>query len=357
MAEKPCKMSQISMMNLSLENHLEQTEGKEKSMTEKLDLITDDTDDTDDTDEHSEGRCKPRNENSDSISKEEPMTSMTSVEEGTKPTGNRKGKVQKRKMEKGGKGKKGKEWQKLHYIIYSSVSIVCALSVMIIWLKNRNNSIIEDPEKAKNETASPSNSCQFWEITGDGYCDKEANIPECGYDFQDCCQQENDRSLCPNCTCHLTEDEVQLFKNQSCIERSHIDPQPLYFEALFPELSHNAGGPGSHHLGNGVCDLNINKDKYFFDIGDCCLSSINEEMKCRLGAIVIECPPHTCIRSNNFCIAEELGDGLCQDHNNGPYCDFDLGDCCTSKNNHLNESDSKDCCACFCHNAEINFFG
>ena len=41
MAEKPCKMSQISMMNLSLENHLEQTEGKEKSMTEKLDLNTD----------------------------------------------------------------------------------------------------------------------------------------------------------------------------------------------------------------------------------------------------------------------------------------------------------------------------
>ena len=41
MAEKPCKMSQISILNLSLEIHLEQTEGKEKSMTEKLDLNTD----------------------------------------------------------------------------------------------------------------------------------------------------------------------------------------------------------------------------------------------------------------------------------------------------------------------------
>ena len=41
MAEKPCKMSQISMLNLSLEIHLEQTEGKEKPMTEKLDLNTD----------------------------------------------------------------------------------------------------------------------------------------------------------------------------------------------------------------------------------------------------------------------------------------------------------------------------
>ena len=267
------------------------------------------------------------------------MTSMASVEEGTKPKGNAKEKVQKRKMEKGGKGKKGKEWRKLHYLIYSSVSIVCAFSVMLIWLTNRNYSIFKDPEKAKNETASPSsNSCQFWEITGDGYCDKEANIPECGYDFKDCCQQENDRSLCPNCTCHLTEDEVQLFKNQSC--------------DVFPTEISNL-------LGDGKCDLNLNQDKYFFDVGDCCLEvHAFEKMTCRFEEENVECPQNVCIPSYNFCIAEELGDGLCQDYNNGPFCDYDLGDCCSANNHHMEISD---CCACFCHYAShdehVFYFG
>ena len=220
-------------------------------------------------------------ENIDSIMKEEPNQK-------TKSAGKEKEKVSKTKVKK---FRKRKVWKKIEYIGFASISVFCAFFVMVIWLLSRNDSNkAKETEEVKNETASTSNMCPFWELAGDGYCDDETNIPECGYDYDDCCQPENDRSLCPNCTCHLTEDEVQLFKNQSCIERSHIDPQPLYFEAFFPELSHNAGGPGSHHLGNGVCDLNFNKDKYFFDIGDCCLSSINEEMKCRLGAVFIECP-------------------------------------------------------------------
>ena len=44
--------------------------------------------------------------------------------------------------------------------------------------------------------------------------------------------------------------------------------------------------------------------------------------------------------SNTFCITEELGDGICQDYNNGPFCDYDLGDC-FAINSNLDE-----CCNC-----------
>ena len=84
------------------------------------------------------------------------------------------------------------------------------------------------------------------------------------------------------------------------------------------------------HLGNGYCDLNYNNEDNFFDVGDCCL----EDLQCRLkfynftNFVPRFCPENTCIKSNLFCIPEELGDGICQDHNNGPFCDYDLGDCC-----------------------------
>ena len=62
------------------------------------------------------------------------------------------------------------------------------------------------------------------------------------------------------------------------------------------------------------------------------------------GIISIEqpCPENPCIKSNNFCIPEELGDGICQDHNNGPYCNYDMGDCCLVGRN------VEECCNCNC---------
>ena len=254
-------------------------------------------------------------------------------------------KVSKRKVKK---YKKSKVWKKIEYIGFPSISVFCAFFVMVVWLINGNDSNeAKESEEARNETASTSNSCPFWELTGDGYCDDETNIPECGYDYGDCCHLENDRSLCTNCTCHLSEDEVQLFKNQSC-----IDPNNLIL----------------NHLGDGICDLNFNQDQYFFDVGDCCLElHAYEKMTCKFEADDVECPQYTCIPSNNFCIAEELGDGICQDHNNGPYCDYDLGDCCSTNSHHehhlflLLMMDAKGCCACLCHivshDQHVYYFG
>ena len=45
--------------------------------------------------------------------------------------------------------------------------------------------------------------------------------------------------------------------------------------------------------------------------------------------------------SNLFCVEEKLGDGICQDFNNGPLCNYDLGDCCSR--NLINKSE---CCYC-----------
>ena len=82
--------------------------------------------------------------------------------------------------------------------------------------------------------------------------------------------------------------------------------------------------------GNGKCDLNLNNVENFFDAGDCCLPEFEE----------------FCIKSNLLCDEETLGDGICQDFNNGPLCNYDLGDCCVI-------SQQNDCCFCFCPSDNI----
>ena len=93
-----------------------------------------------------------------------------------------------------------------------------AFAVMIIWytvwLKD-NESPIDHVDTSVNASISDL-SCQVWDIVGDGYCDDEANIPECGYDFRDCCNLENDRSLCTDCNCFLSGEDLVSYKDESC---------------------------------------------------------------------------------------------------------------------------------------------
>ena len=60
-----------------------------------------------------------------------------------------------------------------------------------------------------------------------------------------------------------------------------------------------------------------------------------------------------CIPNNLVCNATELGDGKCQDYNNGPLCDYDLGDCCLRW---LPDFDIDECCKCSCHFGPTFFF-
>ena len=209
----------------------------------------------------------------------------------------------------------GKMECRLQYIGFSLISMVCAFTVMIIWYtvwSSKKKGPTDEVNGAVNDMINSNLSCQHWELAGDGYCDDEANVPDCGYDFNDCCETENDRSLCQNCTCYLSQNKTEKYKESNCQD---------WIDLL--------------HLGDGNCDINYNTEEYFFDVGDCCLElDLSSEYGCRYkdmitGAIEdVYCPENTCIKSNNFCIPEELGDGICQDHNNGKYCDYDMGDCC-----------------------------
>ena len=246
-----------------------------------------------------------------------------------------------KKAKKVKRRKKSHVWNKIQYMGFSALCIVCAC---IVWWQYKSDHIVD--VTIANETQKSNFSCPFWDITGDGYCDDKANIVECGYDFNDCCRYDNDRTLCINCTCHLTEDKMNQIQDHAC-------NSSIFFYELTFEYDTKAPQPGNHHLGNGICDFMFNQDKYFFDIGDCCLNE--DQLQCSsLDGNLGKCPEKTCIQSNNFCIPEELGDGICQNHNNGPYCDWDLGDCCDPTNELELE-----CCGlgCECHERVLNYFG
>ena len=239
-------------------------------------------------------------------------------------------------------------------VCYVFFGLTIAFVLVFIFWTNQSNKRLESefaiPPPSTLDTED-NNTCPVWSLVGDGYCDGEANVPECGYDFNDCCEIENDRSLCQNCTCYISENKIEDYKINNCQDYTRVlNLGGVVIQSNLP------------NLGDGMCDINRNTEEYFFDIGDCCLDS-SSEYSCKhtyseetFALEYTNCPENLCIKSNNFCIPEELGDGICQDHNNGPFCDYDLGDCCSTNNYYWEISDSKDCCACFCHE-HVFYFG
>ena len=171
-------------------------------------------------------------------------------------------------------------------------------------------------------------SCPFMYIIGDNYCDDEANIPECGYDLNDCCKVDRDVSLCTDCFCYIPEHKKIMLEEKFNNECTNYITNYITWTTYF---------------GDGQCDLGFNSKEYFFDIGDCCqenptcMSSTFESIKYEF------CPENVCIESNIFCVEEELGDGICQGYNNGPLCDHDLGDCCLATGSQTNFTCNSEC--------------
>ena len=192
--------------------------------------------------------------------------------------------------------------------------VLCFLAgalVMIIYSAQRSNKKTEskgENVEYKNETQTF--GCQFLHLTNDGYCDDEANVEECNFDFGDCCDWRNDFSNCQDCFCHT---------------------EPInYTNKCGSNWYEHGTNPYNEFLGNGQCDLHLNNVDFFFDAGDCCLDKSEDNV--------------FCIKSDRYCIQNEIGDGICQDHNNSPLCDYDLGDCCFPQTM-LNKSF---CCDCSC---------
>ena len=108
------------------------------------------------------------------------------------------------------------------YIWVSLVCSLCAATVVFVWYQvedtNRDLFIGRDLDQPMQELSNY--SCPFWHITGDDYCDDEANIAQCGYDFKDCCIMQNDRTLCQDCFCYLPqEDKIKI--EEKYIELCH----------------------------------------------------------------------------------------------------------------------------------------
>ena len=219
----------------------------------------------------------------------------------------------------------------LEYICVILVSLIC-IGMPFIWYHLDR----EHPENVilpynRGRDVQSNDSCSFWHLVGDNYCDAEANIAECGYDLEDCCKIDSDRSACTDCLCYVPEDKKAVIKEQ---------------------FNKNCLGSGEYavewfqYFGDGLCDLGFNSKEHFFDIGDCCL----ENPICMSSTFLSTasdpfCEADNCIKSNLFCVKEELGDGICQGHNNGPFCNHDLGDCCL-----VTETIKTNCtCNCECH--------
>ena len=104
----------------------------------------------------------------------------------------------------------------------------------------------------------------------------------------------------------------------------------------------------------------FNNYEQFFDAGDCCLPNPTvfyegEKVNSAYGFSNpwFSNPPRPCLENECICIpnnlvcnATQLGDGKCQDYNNGPLCDYDLGDCCLRW---MPDFDIDECCNCLCH--------
>ena len=108
---------------------------------------------------------------------------------------------------------------RIEYILVSLMCSICAATVVFVWYQvedtNRDLFIGRDLDQPMQELSNY--SCPFWHITGDDYCDDEANIEQCGYDFKDCCIMQNDRTLCQDCFCYLPQED------QNKIEEQHIE--------------------------------------------------------------------------------------------------------------------------------------
>ena len=220
------------------------------------------------------------------------------------------------------------------FVFSNSIAILTLVISLTYWFYMKSHQANSTSPTFQNSEIDAydisANGCLVESLVGDGYCDDEANNAKCDYDLDDCCQAESDRSSCTNCTCWIDNDQLKLIQADFCQKENPLGA--LYLD-----------------LGDGYCDLDLNTKEYLFDIGDCCIQDpicVKDELPGVLTNLKTEvpCPDNICIESNQYCIEHELGDGLCQDHNNGPYCEYDLGDCCY---NYM-AVEGYDCCTCAC---------
>ena len=150
--------------------------------------------------------------------------------------------------------------------------------------------------------------CRHTSMVGDGYCNDEANIPECEYDGGDCCGPCIVTDYCFECEC------LNTFNYDFGLS-STINPL----------------------IRNGFCNDETNNENCFFDGGDCCGPCV----------VKLHCSECQCLSDETICnpiFYRFLRDGKCHDLLNIAACNFDGGDCCGPN------VDRRFCTECACLN-------
>ena len=219
-----------------------------------------------------------------------------------------------------------------------------ATIVMIIFHITRRE-VTYSMYRTEEAERSDISGCAYLNIRGDQICDDEVNTEECQFDLGDCCDVQNDFTLCSDCFCY-SAGHLNNSLSKDCPSKSGLE---LYLE---------------DYIGDGKCQLELNNVEYFFDAGDCCLEypectitiQGDSSLWCQLWCVgtfyeshEVVCPEHVCIKSDIYCIQELMGDGICHDNNNSKLCDWDSGDCCGQSRN------VDFCCTCACLPAIFHF--
>ncbi|CAN0376865.1 unnamed protein product [Pylaiella littoralis] len=111
-------------------------------------------------------------------------------------------------------------------------------------------------------TSNVVENCSGVNDIGNGYCNQDNNIAECGYDGGDCCE----------CTCIGDEnaDDYPDGRYSQCNNFACIDPDApcVTDDDVTSDMYENCIGVNS--IGDGYCDPGNNKAECGWDGGDCC---------------------------------------------------------------------------------------
>ena len=151
------------------------------------------------------------------------------------------------------------------------------------------------------------------ELTNNGRCDDQANIPECDYDTNECCGAGN-YDICDACQC-LDPKKVLLPR--------HIDTSCKYWAVK----------------GNGYCDDVANTFGCDWDGGDCCGDNVRRG-KCEVCACLDDTINLAALTTNLQCETGLMFDGQCDLRNRYRECRNDGFDCCL---NDLGQVDAELC--------------
>ena len=173
-----------------------------------------------------------------------------------------------------------------------------ATIVMIIFHITRRE-VTYSMYRTEEAERSDISGCAYLNIRGDQICDDEVNTEECQFDLGDCCDVQNDFTLCSDCFCY----------SAGHLNNSILQDCPSKYWGLELRLE--------TFIGDGKCQLELNNVEYFFDAGDCCLEypectitiQGDSSLWCQLWCVgtfyeshEVVCPEHVCIKSDIYCI-------------------------------------------------------